>query len=321
MLRDPSGVGGGTVQQARPAVRQPRVAGHVQAGERGHAAGVRAAQHLLAGMTLDTRTLAWLAGSADRLSARAPALAADLLRRAADTADPAGDQAVPLRLALASALLRAGRFAEAEAAACEALAVGGGPGAGGKLSTDGAASTGAGADPGGQLRWILVQASLNQGHVPEALREAQQALDDRALGRAARARFHGLAAQCLHVLTWTGPDPAMRAAEGAQADGVASGDAVAMAYGLQAVAGASRWQGRFGQAVDLASQAAAALDRAGPIADSQLGPHLIRANCLFDRTGTPKRTRRTRPICGSPSAAWAPFSCACTTCRWPGRAS
>src|SRR5262249_22848893 len=134
----------------------------------------------------------------------------------------------------------------------------------------------------GQLRWILVQASLNQGHVPEALREAQQALDDRALGRAERARFHGLAAQCLHVLTWTGPDPAMRAAEGAQADGVASGDAAAIAYGLQEVAVAGRWQGRYGQAVDLASEAAAALDRAGPIADSQLGPHLIRANCLFD---------------------------------------
>jgi len=55
-----------------------------------------------------------------------------------------------------------------------------------------------------------------------------------------------------------------------------------MAYGLQAVAGASRWQGQFGRALELASQAAAALDRAGPITDSQLNPHLIRANCLFD---------------------------------------
>jgi DNA-binding CsgD family transcriptional regulator len=98
---------------------------HLQAGQALAAAGApveRAAQHLLAGMTLDTQTLAWLARSAGQLSARAPALAADLLRRAVDTAGPCGDQAVPLRLALASALLRVGRFAEAEAAATEGLA-------------------------------------------------------------------------------------------------------------------------------------------------------------------------------------------------------
>jgi DNA-binding CsgD family transcriptional regulator len=253
---------------------------HLQAGQALAAAGApveRAAQHLLAGMTLDARTLAWLAGSADRLSARAPALAADLLRRAVDTADPAGEQAAVLRLALASALLRAGRFAEAEAAASAGLAVHGGPDAGRKPG-----AVGDGADPGGRLRWVLVRASLNQGHVSAALRQAEQALDDGGLSRAERARFHGLAAQCLHVLSPAGPGPAMRAAEGARAEGMASGDPVAMAYGLQAVAGASRWQGRFGRALDLASQAAAALDRAGPIADSQLDPQLIRANCLFD---------------------------------------
>ena len=257
---------------------------HLQAGQALAAAGApveRAAQHLLAGMTLDARTLAWLAGSADRLSARAPALAADLLRRAVDTADPSGDQAVPLRLALAGALLRAGRFAEAEVAATAGLAAHSGPGASGNV-TAGDAAGGGGADPGGQLRWILLQASLNQGHVTEALQQAQEALDDGGLSRVGRARFHGLAAQCLHVLSPAGPGPAMRAAEGARAEGMASGDPVAMAYGLQAVAGASRWQGHFGRALDLASQAAAALDRAGPIADSQLNPHLIRANCLFD---------------------------------------
>jgi hypothetical protein len=169
---------------------------HLQAGQALAAAGApveRAAQHLLAGMTLDGRTLTWLAGSADRLSARAPALAADLLRRAVDTADPAGAHAVPLRLALAGALLRAGRFADAEATASEGLAVHGAPGAAGRLGT-GDRGGGDGADPGGQPRWVLVQASLNQGHVPGALRQAQQALEDGSLSRAERARFHGLAA-------------------------------------------------------------------------------------------------------------------------------
>src|SRR5262249_2057280 len=157
----------------------------------------------------------------------------------------------------------------AEAAATEALAAG----------------------PGGnasQLRWILVHAQLSRGRVTQALAETRLALAGRDLTSAERARFHGLAAQCLHILSLTGPEPAMRAepgmggAEGAQQEGIASGDAQAMAYGFQAVAGASRWQGRFTDALDLATRAAAALERAGPILDSQLDPHLIRANCLFD---------------------------------------
>jgi len=240
---------------------------HLQAGQALAAVGApveRAAQHLLAGMTFDARTLRWLAGSADRLSARAPGLAADLLRRALDGTDPAGDQAGVLQLALANALLRAGRFADAETVA------------------DAALTAGPAGESGGRLRWILVQARLNRGHVSAALAEAQRALDDGGLTRPERARFHGLAAQCLHVLPWTGPEAAMAAAEGARQEGVASGDPYAMAYGLQAVAGASRWLGRFGEALDLAGQAAEALDRAGPVIDSQLDPYLIRGNCLFD---------------------------------------
>jgi hypothetical protein len=100
--------------------------------------------------------------------------------------------------------------------------------------------------------------------------------------RAERARFHGLVAQCVHVMSTTGSEPRMLAAQRARDEALASGDAHAMAYGLQAVAGASQWQGRFGDALDLADQAAAALQRAGPIVDSQLDPNLIRANCLFD---------------------------------------
>lgn len=223
----------------------------------------RAAPHLLSGMAFDARTLRWLAGSADQLSARAPGLAADLLYRALEVTDPGADQAGPLRLALANALLRAGRFAAAETVA------------------DGALNAGPAGDFTGRLRWILVQARLSRGHVSEALAEAQRALGG-GLTFAERARFRGLAAQCLHVLPWTGPEAAMRAAEGARHEGLASGDPYAMAHGLHAVARASRWLGRFGQALDLAGQAARALDQAGPVVDSQLDPHLIRADCLFD---------------------------------------
>jgi DNA-binding CsgD family transcriptional regulator len=248
---------------------------HLQAGRALAAVGApveRAAQHLLSGMTFDMRTLRWLAGSADRLSARAPELAADLLRRALDGTEPVNGQSDgqsdgqsgALRLALANALLRAGRFAAAETVA------------------DAALTAGPAGESSGRLRWILVQARLNRGHVSAALAEAQRALDDGGLTRPERARFHGLAAQCLHVLPWTGPEAAMAAAEGARQEGMASGDPYAMAYGLQAVADASRWLGRPGEALEEAGQAAAALDRAGPVIDSQLDPHLIRGNCLFD---------------------------------------
>jgi DNA-binding CsgD family transcriptional regulator/tetratricopeptide (TPR) repeat protein len=240
---------------------------HLQAGQALAAAGApleRAAQHLLAGMTLDARTLAWLAGSADRLSARAPDLAADLLSRACDATDLPADQAGPLRLGLANALLRAGRFARAEAVATQALAVG----------PDRKSI--------GQLRWILVLSCLNQGRAQAALTEAQRALDDADLGPAERGRFHGLAAQCLRVVSTPGPGRAMQEAKDARDEGLASGDAYAMAYGLQAVAGAWRWQGRFSEGAEVAAQAATALEAAGPIMDSQLAPSLIRANCLFD---------------------------------------
>ena len=239
---------------------------HLQVGQALAASGApveRAGQHLLAGMTVDGRTMTWLAESAERLSARAPALAVDLLRRVLDAADPAVDQVEPLRLWLATALLRGGRFAEAETVATEALAA----------RPDGGSSA--------QLRWILVHSLINQGRASEALAQAQRALDVSCLTGAERARFHGMAAQCLHVLS-TGPRPALLAAEHARDEGLASGDAQAMAYGLQAIAGATRWHGRFREALDLADQATAALRRAGSIIDGQLDPHLIRANCLFD---------------------------------------
>ena len=228
---------------------------HLQAGQALAAAGVpveRAAQHLLAGTTFDTPTLQWLAGAAGRLTARAPGLAADLLSRVCDVAEPLGDQAGPLRLALASALLRVGRFAAAEAAATRALADGAGP------------------EYGGRLRWVLAQSCLNQGRVEAALAEARRALDDRDLSRAERARFHGLAAQGAHLASTSGPAAAMQEAEAARDEGLASADAYAMAYGLQAVAGAWRWQGRFSESADVARQAIAALERAGPLTDSQL---------------------------------------------------
>ncbi len=215
---------------------------HLQAGQALTAAGApveRAAQHMLAGMSVDTRVLGWLAESSERLSARAPELAADLLSRAVERADARDELVGRLRVALAAALLRAGRFVRAEAVAREAPA--------------------AGPDPGSEppLRWILVHACINQGDAEAALRESQTALSSANLTLAQTARFHGAAAQWLHILSR--PVQATAEADSARRDGIASGDAQASAYGLQAAAGAKRWAGRFAEALDLAGQAVAFL--------------------------------------------------------------
>src|SRR5262249_57721251 len=177
-----------------------------------------------------------------------------------------------------------GGWGEAEAAATAALAA----------SPEG--------EPSGRLRWVLAQSCLSQGRTPAALAEAERALAAGDLTRAERARFHGLAAQCVHVLSATGSGPRMLASQQARDEALASGDAHAMAYGLQAVAGASRWQGRFGDALDLADQAAEALRRAGPIVDSQLDPDLIPAHCLFHLHPDPEAggAHATRPPAAQP---------------------
>ena len=75
---------------------------------------------------------------------------------------------------------------------------------------------------------------------------------------------------------------AVQEVEGGRDEGPPGRDAYAMAYGLQAVAAACRWQGRLSEAADLAGQAAVVLERARLSMDDQLHPHLIRASCLFD---------------------------------------
>ena len=176
-------------------------------------------------------------------------------------ADPTDDQLRRLRAALATALLRAGRFEDADTAAREVLA------AGGEVGLE------------ARLRWVMVHARINLGDLGSALSAAQRALASGGLTRAEAARFHGLIAQLLHILGR--PEP-LASAQRACDEGIASGDPHAAAYGLQATAGAKRWDGRFAEAVDLAARAVAYLQRAGPLVDGQLDPHLIRANCLVE---------------------------------------
>jgi tetratricopeptide (TPR) repeat protein len=228
----------------------------------------RVAEHLLSAQVLDSESLAWITAAADRLSLRAPELAVGLFHQALELANPADPQAGRLQVALSTALLATRRFSGAKTVARQAIA---------KSATS--------ADQG-SLRWILVQALMNEGEVASALLEARHALNSGTLSAVDSARFHGIVAQCLHVVSHDGPAAAKAAARQAAEVGLASGDPCAAAYGLQAIAGAERWDGRFVDALQLAGEAAAHLERAGSIFDMQLGPNLIRANCLLelDRT-------------------------------------
>src|SRR6266536_3041755 len=108
-----------------------------------------------------------------------------------------------------------------------------------------------------ELAADLLSRAVERADAEAALRESQTALSSANLTLAQTARFHGAAAQWLHILSR--PVQATAEADSARRDGIASGDAQASAYGLQAAAGAKRWAGRFAEALDLAGQAVAFL--------------------------------------------------------------
>ena len=224
----------------------------------------RVAHHLLAGDALDGQAAAWVAAAADRLTVRAPDQALELFRRALNVVDLPQQQASRLCAAMATALLTTRQFARVRKAARQVLAR--------PLEPRDEAA----------IRWALVHALLNEGHVDGALQETRNALASDTLIPPECAKFHGIAAQCLHIVSSEGPAAAMEAATRARDIGLGSRDARAAAYGLQAVAGALRWDGRFAEALEAAEQAGQYQEDAEFFADAQLLPGLISANCLVE---------------------------------------
>jgi len=260
--------GHGVIQDAiyESIPRSARAALHLEAAHALARTGApieQVAEHLLSADLLDGEALAWMTNAADWLTMRAPELSVELFRQALEVANPVEAQVGRLQQALATALLATHRFGQAETVAREALA---------RHSTP----------DQGSLRWIVVHALLNEGRAESALGETRDALASGVLSAVETARFHGIAAQLMHVLSNEGPDAAKAAARQACDVGLASGDPRAAAYGLQAIAGAERWDGRFVDALDLAGRAADHIRQAGSMFDAQLDPNLIRANCLVE---------------------------------------
>jgi DNA-binding CsgD family transcriptional regulator len=239
-----------------------RTALHLRAGEvlaAEGAAAERVAGHLMAGTSLDRRTLDWLDGTADQLIVRAPEQAVGLLRRALSTVDD--ERAHKLRFHLARALLWAGDPAGAEQVARAALTAGPDPD---RVST---------------LYWLLLQSRYRQGHLTDAVDAVDEALASPHLTPAEAGRFRGFSALCLFYLARL--DDGERAAEAAIAAGSRTGDVRATGLGYLALSGMRFMQSDMAQALALNDRALTAFEH-GIQPDLQVDPHTMQGYCLFE---------------------------------------
>lgn len=194
-----------------------RVALHRDAAQALDGIGVepqRVAQHLLAaGQTGDRWSRRWLVGAAPVLAARAPELAAELLRRELDHEVADARDLATLSEALAQILLAMGEHEQAAARARQALAV----------LTDPADR--------GRMHWLLARALFSGGHNDAAVTTLEQALRHADLPDPWRARL--LASLAMFQRAGSGAlDAADATAREALELGEAGGDTFATAYAL-----------------------------------------------------------------------------------------
>ncbi|GAA2746721.1 ATP-binding protein [Kitasatospora cinereorecta] len=235
-----------------------RAALHQQIGRSladSHVPPDRVAEHLLKAPDVGGPDLPWLRSALDRLIARAPGLAVDLLRRVV------GPETPDLEAELVGALVCAGRFTEAEQAAGRLL------------------SGGLPAPWQGTTQWWLAQVLLRQGRLSECTDLCSAALRDTALTESQSARFHGLLAHCRHLLA----DHATAEQEAARAVGIGRdvGDADATAHGLCVQAAVQLVGRRAEGALALADEALAVLGDRRTGFDIPTTPQLVRGHCLL----------------------------------------
>ncbi|GGM49873.1 LuxR family transcriptional regulator [Longimycelium tulufanense] len=183
-----------------------RAALHMQAGQALAGSGApveRVAEHLLQGTASPGEAIVgWLETEGDRLIARAPALAVELLRRVLNLFGAGEERAAALRVKLCTALLSSGQLKAAEQEARDTLPTVTDP----RLEAE--------------LRWVLVRAAF-EGGSPEALHEVELALASGRLGPVEAARLQAYGAITMYTVGRTEDAEAMayRAQETARAYG------------------------------------------------------------------------------------------------------
>ncbi|GAC1369039.1 MAG: LuxR family transcriptional regulator [Actinomycetota bacterium] len=236
-------------QSVQPALRAwwHLAAAQVLADGRSHE---ELAEHVIRGASPgDLGAVEWLRTAAQQAAGRSPVAAAILLQRALDLAPattPHRDQA---RADLAFYLLRSGRLVEAETICRDLLAA---P----RDVAVAAPYPDVTAAPGideGRLRTILVEATVGQGRINQALSDLEEAVDAPGLSDADRARLWAWASQC-RVITWDlrGAADAARLALIAAAR---AHDDVSTSIALGNLAVVHHLRGEFAEALRLAQEA------------------------------------------------------------------
>jgi DNA-binding CsgD family transcriptional regulator len=221
------------------------------------------AEHLLRGAGPgDAEAVAWLREAATKVASHAPAVAADLLRRAlelADAADPSRDR---LLAEQAVSLMWSGAVLEAEQLCRQVLARGHDP------------------EVDGTLRLCLAQALLARGRSQDALEQADAAAAAPGLSNSDRARLWAWAS--MGRLSLGDLDGAVRLAELAGATVTEPADDLAGGISMTTLATVRHFRGRFLEAVELAEAAVRLADRSPGRAAHRFHLHFYLGIFLLD---------------------------------------
>ncbi|WP_216897849.1 helix-turn-helix transcriptional regulator [Nocardia alni] len=227
----------------------------------------RIAHYLLsAGDPLDDRSMQWLLARGFALISRAPELAIELFERATADTDR-GVQRTTLQLLHLRGLLWAGRAADAETLAHQALS---------EQSEENSPTA-------KLIRWTLILAHYGQGHLAEAAGAVEIALSDPRMTLAEEAKYHAfLGAIYLFSERF---DDAERSARRAIEAGTATDDPLSIGLGCNALGGLRYTQGRLDEALTLADRLADAhrqCERRGTQLGDQLDPYVLPAHSLIE---------------------------------------
>lgn len=245
----------------------------------------RVAAHLLRGAEAgDGEAVRWLHRAAEEVTARAPAVAVELLEHALGLADPADPVRGRLAADRAVALMLAGR-PEGEQACRDVLVERAAP------------------EREGVLRWLLLRTMLIRGRAAEAVQHIDAALAMRSASAAETA--HYLASSSFARLVLGRLDDALALAEEAIATAPAD-DVPAVSESLHAKAQVLLFRGRSEESAELAVRAVAALDADGAprgpqTATATAGLMLVVADRPADGRSMLRRGIRLNEALGAPS--------------------
>jgi tetratricopeptide (TPR) repeat protein len=253
-----------------------RVGLHREAGRRLAASGapaLRVAEHLAHGAGVgDAEAVAWLTRAAREAAPRSPAVAADLLARAVELADPADPGRDRLLAERAGALLWSGRLPDAEAI-CRSL-------------LDRAH------DPSVEApaRLLLARTLAAQGRIRDSLRELERAQRSQGLSDELRAGASG--AEAMARIELGDLDGAVAAAEQARAAAASAGDHTAIALAMASVAAVEELRGNLRHGLQLVDEAVRLTDRRPERRGYQYSLHVVRGSILIelDRLGDARHT-------------------------------